>query len=63
MIWSPSEIVNMIARYHDLYEGDIIFTGTPEGVGKVEKNERVEVSLNLPEAEAGQIIECNFVLA
>ena len=57
MVWSPGEIVATIAKFHDLHAGDIIFTGTPEGVGKVERGERVRVTLD---AEGGEL-ECEFV--
>ena len=35
MIWSPAEIVAEASRYWTLEPGDLIFTGTPEGVGPV----------------------------
>ena len=33
MTWSPSEIVAALSRTVELAPGDLIFTGTPEGVG------------------------------
>lgn len=35
MIWSASEAVAYLSSYFELQPGDIIFTGTPEGVGPV----------------------------
>lgn len=35
LIWSIDEIVAELSRYVDLEPGDLIFTGTPEGVGPV----------------------------
>jgi len=35
MIWSVDEIMNRLAQDMDLQAGDLIFTGTPEGVGPV----------------------------
>lgn len=35
MIWSIDEIISQIAQDMDLQAGDLIFTGTPEGVGPV----------------------------
>ncbi len=35
MIWSVSEIIERLAADMDLQAGDLIFTGTPEGVGPV----------------------------
>ena len=35
MIWGVDEIISYISRYFTLKIGDIIFTGTPSGVGPV----------------------------
>ena len=35
LIWSVGEIVHWLSRYVDLAAGDLIYTGTPEGVGPV----------------------------
>tara|TARA_Y100000991_G_scaffold139822_1_gene105357 strand:- start:15 stop:626 length:612 start_codon:yes stop_codon:yes gene_type:complete len=35
MLWSIDEIISYISRYFTLKIGDIIFTGTPSGVGPV----------------------------
>ncbi|THF64717.1 fumarylacetoacetate hydrolase family protein [Pseudothauera nasutitermitis] len=35
MIWSIPEIIAYFSRYYRLMPGDLIFTGTPEGVGPV----------------------------
>lgn len=35
-LWSPAETIAFLSRYFRLEAGDLIFTGTPEGVGKVE---------------------------
>lgn len=42
MIWAPHEIVEQAARLWDLGPGDLIFTGTPAGVGPVQTGDRVE---------------------
>jgi len=36
MLWKIDEIIEYISKYFTLKIGDIIFTGTPAGVGKVE---------------------------
>jgi 2-keto-4-pentenoate hydratase/2-oxohepta-3-ene-1,7-dioic acid hydratase in catechol pathway len=43
MRWKPEELVNDAARWFPLRDGDIMFTGTPEGVGPMVKGDRVEV--------------------
>ena len=35
MIWSVPEIISHLSTYFELLAGDLIFTGTPEGVGPV----------------------------
>ncbi|WP_343034820.1 fumarylacetoacetate hydrolase family protein [Aromatoleum diolicum] len=35
MIWSVPEVIAFFSRYYHLQAGDLIFTGTPEGVGPV----------------------------
>lgn len=39
MIWSAQEIVAEISKYQPLASGDLIFTGTPAGVGAVAPGE------------------------
>jgi len=39
MIWSVPEIVAELSTYFELQPGDLIFTGTPEGVGAVKRGD------------------------
>jgi fumarylpyruvate hydrolase len=39
MIWSVPEIVAELSTYFELRPGDLIFTGTPEGVGPVRRGD------------------------
>ena len=39
MIWSPAEVIATLSRSFALQPGDLIFTGTPEGVGPVQRGE------------------------
>jgi fumarylpyruvate hydrolase len=45
MIWSPNEIMCELSRDKKLDSGDLIFTGTPSGVGKVEKGDEIMISI------------------
>ena len=42
MLWKIDEIIEYISKYFTLKIGDIIFTGTPAGVGKVIANDRLK---------------------
>lgn len=39
MLWKIDELVSYVSQYFTLKKGDIIFTGTPDGVGKVKEND------------------------
>ena len=39
MLWKIDELVSYVSQYFTLKKGDIIFTGTPAGVGKVSEND------------------------
>ena len=42
MIWSVPEIIAEASKLWTLSAGDLIFTGTPEGVGPVTRGQTVE---------------------
>ncbi len=42
MIWNVAEIIAQASRLWRLAPGDLIFTGTPEGVGPIARGDRVE---------------------
>ena len=42
MLWPIDEIIAYISQFITLKKGDIIFTGTPEGVGPVTIGDRME---------------------
>ena len=41
MIWSVAEIIAALSGYVELAPGDLIFTGTPAGVGPIKRGETV----------------------
>jgi 2-keto-4-pentenoate hydratase/2-oxohepta-3-ene-1,7-dioic acid hydratase in catechol pathway len=41
MLWKIDEIIEYISQYFTLKIGDVIFTGTPAGVGRVEINDEL----------------------
>ena len=46
MIFSVARIISHISRFATLEPGDIIATGTPEGIGRVRPEDRVEVEID-----------------
>jgi fumarylpyruvate hydrolase len=42
MIWGVPEIIAALSRLYELVPGDLIFTGTPSGVGPVKPGDRLE---------------------
>lgn len=45
MIYSVEELIEFLSQIFILQPGDIIFTGTPEGVGKLNNGDRLEAEL------------------
>lgn len=43
MIWSPAEVLMALSRLFELRPGDLVFTGTPAGVGPLAPGDAVEV--------------------
>jgi len=46
MIWSVAEIIDNLSAYFELKAGDLIYTGTPAGVGPIGSGDRVAVSID-----------------
>jgi fumarylpyruvate hydrolase len=42
MIWSVPEIIAGLSRWWELKAGDLIFTGSPEGVGALKRGDKIE---------------------
>jgi len=45
MIWSIPEMIQKLSTYFELKAGDLVFTGTPAGVGALLPGDRVEVAI------------------
>jgi fumarylpyruvate hydrolase len=45
MVWNPAEILSKARELWDVQPGDLIFTGTPEGVGPLQPGDRVEATI------------------
>ena len=42
LIWSIPELICDLSRFYHLQPGDLIFTGTPEGVGALQPGDRID---------------------
>ena len=45
MIWSVAEIIAALSTYVEVAPGDLIFTGTPAGVGPIKRGESVRAEI------------------
>ena len=45
MAWEVDEIISWLSKFITLNPGDIIFTGTPAGVGKLNPGDQVDGSI------------------
>ncbi|MFP7671894.1 fumarylacetoacetate hydrolase family protein [Marivita sp. S0852] len=44
MIWKVPEMIAYLSEYYELAAGDVILSGTPSGVGPVQKGDEMEIS-------------------
>lgn len=45
MLFTPAQLISYVSRYVTIEEGDILSTGTPEGVGEIRRGDTVEASI------------------
>jgi len=45
LIWNVREVIADLSQFYHLQPGDLIYTGTPEGVGPVKPGDRLEGSI------------------
>jgi fumarylpyruvate hydrolase len=45
MIWSVPEIIAELSRFFELAPGDVILTGTPAGVGAIQRGDALEARI------------------
>ncbi|MBS0446810.1 MAG: fumarylacetoacetate hydrolase family protein [Proteobacteria bacterium] len=45
LIWNVREVIADLSRFYHLEPGDLIYTGTPEGVGAVSAGDRIDGSI------------------
>lgn len=52
LIWNIPELIEDLSKFYHLQPGDLIFTGTPEGVGALQPGDRIDGSV----AGVGEIV-------
>jgi fumarylpyruvate hydrolase len=45
LVWSVPELIAHLSGFYHLGPGDVVFTGTPAGVGPVQPGDRLEASI------------------
>ena len=45
MIFPPAKLISYVSKYMTIEEGDIMATGTPEGVGEIRPGDVVELEI------------------
>ncbi|HCO57573.1 MAG TPA: 5-carboxymethyl-2-hydroxymuconate isomerase, partial [Burkholderiales bacterium] len=45
LIWKVPELVSVLSNFYRLQPGDLIFSGTPSGVGPVRVGDRLEARI------------------
>ena len=45
MAWKVDELISWLSKFITLKPGDIIFTGTPAGVGKLNPEDKIEAEI------------------
>jgi fumarylpyruvate hydrolase len=56
LIWNVPELIADLSKYYHLQPGDLLYTGTPAGVGPVEPGDVIAGSID-------QVGEINFIIA
>ena len=57
MIWKVDKLISYLSKFITLKAGDIIFTGTPSGVGKLDINDKIEAEIENIGTLAFELIE------
>ena len=45
MIWKVPEMIAYLSRFYDIVGGDLIMSGTPAGVGPVQRGDKIECEI------------------
>ena len=56
MTWTVPEIISYLSGYFKLRQGDLIMTGTPDGVSSIDVHDKVTIS-------CGDLPKCEFTIS
>ena len=59
-IWTPEETLAFLSTFVVLAPGDLVFTGTPAGVGRLEPGDEFEASIEGIAELSGTIVSTGF---
>ena len=57
MAWKVDELISWLSKFITLKAGDIIFTGTPAGVGRLSPNDKIEATIENIETLSFELIK------
>ena len=57
MAWKVDELISWLSKFITLKAGDIIFTGTPAGVGRLFPNDKIEATIENIETLSFELIK------
>ncbi|MFK8102739.1 MAG: fumarylacetoacetate hydrolase family protein [Saprospiraceae bacterium] len=60
LIFSFDFLISYLSQYFKLHQGDIIYTGTPAGVGAVAIGDQLEAFLELENKEIRSMLQCEI---
>jgi len=60
MIFAVPDLIAFVSSIMKLEEGDLILTGTPKGVGRIQGGEKFEAKLTYPGVEGEVVSEYEF---
>ena len=46
MLWSTAQIISTLSQFYELKPGDLVFTGTPAGVSKIDVGDEIDCGID-----------------
>ncbi|MGA1583283.1 MAG: fumarylacetoacetate hydrolase family protein [Saprospiraceae bacterium] len=58
LIFPVTDLIVHVSKYFKLQQGDLLFTGTPAGVGPIQKGDLLEGYLRMPDGSSQLMLSC-----